>query len=128
MHLTPQELLDLRNIVIRAVNECHELLSAAARSAQSERCRHEGRGRPGKDRPAGGAGESGITPGGPAAPPVLKLAYTVPEVAVALGISKTTVWRYRFDGRLEAFKLGGRTLIMAETLHAFIAAASHVAA
>ena len=123
MNLTPQDLWTLRNIVIRAVIECHQVLAAAARAAQSERRNQEARGRLGSGRPTATVASSGITAGGPAAPPVQKLAYTVPEVAVALGISKSTVWKYRFEGRLEAFKLGGRTLIKAEALQAFIAEA-----
>ena len=123
MNLTPQDLWTLRNIIIRAVNESHEVLAAAARAAQSERRNQEARRRPGGEQPAATAGAAGTTSGGPAAPPIQKLAYTVPEVSAALGISKSTVWRYRFEGRLEAFKLGGRTLIKAEALQAFIAEA-----
>jgi excisionase family DNA binding protein len=128
MHLTPQDLGTLRKIAIRAVNECHDVLAAAARTAQSERRSHEYRGRQGCDRPTakvespGAAlGDSGSKASSPAL--VQKLAFSVAEAALALGLSETTVWRHRAEGRLEAFKLGGRTLIKAETLHAFIAEA-----
>ncbi len=129
MNLTPQDILTLRNIAIRAVNECYQVLSAAARTAQSERRNQEARGRPGSGRPTATVASSGMAPGHPSAPPgggvskappVQKLAFTVNEVAAALGISKSTVWKYRSEGRLEFFKLGNRTLIRADALHAFL--------
>jgi excisionase family DNA binding protein len=39
------------------------------------------------------------------------VAYSVPQAALALGISKTSVWKLIKEGDLPAVKLGRRTLI-----------------
>lgn len=60
----------------------------------------------------------------PAAPPELpaeKLMYTVKQVSEALGVGRTTVWKAVADAKLNAIKLGNRTLIPAESLRAWIA-------
>lgn len=49
-----------------------------------------------------------------------KLAYSIPEAAGAIGISKTTVWRLIAAGDLKTFKIGCRTLIRADALQALI--------
>jgi excisionase family DNA binding protein len=125
VNLTPQDLWSLRNIVIRAVNECHEVLAAAARTAQSERRSHEGRGRPGGEQPAARAGAAGTAQGGPgskASSPVAvqKLSYSIKEAAAAIGVSTGTIWKLIRAGDLWTFKLGARTLMKAEVLQAFL--------
>lgn len=49
-----------------------------------------------------------------------KLAYSVPNAAKALDISRSTMWQLVADGKIETFKLGSRTLIDAEDLGAFV--------
>lgn len=60
------------------------------------------------------------TPGPPPELPRERLAYSVNDAAVALGIGKTTLWKAISDGRLRAFKFGARTLIPAEALRSWI--------
>ena len=48
------------------------------------------------------------------------LAYSVPDAAKAIGVSKNTVWNLLRTGELRSFKLGARTLIRAEELRAMI--------
>lgn len=45
-----------------------------------------------------------------------KLAYSINETARALSLGRTSVYSMIADGRLEAFKLGRRTLIRAESI------------
>lgn len=45
-----------------------------------------------------------------------KLAYSINEAASALSMGRTSIYAMIADGRLEAFKLGRRTLIKAESL------------
>lgn len=52
----------------------------------------------------------------PREPPVEKLAYTVKEAAVALGIGKTTLYEAMKGGSFKVAKLGNRTLISAQDL------------
>lgn len=42
---------------------------------------------------------------------VPRLAWSIPEVELALGISRSTVYNMVHDGRLRTIKLRGRTLI-----------------
>jgi excisionase family DNA binding protein len=49
------------------------------------------------------------------------LAYGVNDAARVLGIGRTTVYRLIAEGQIEARALGGRTVIPAESLHAFVA-------
>ncbi len=125
MHLTPQDLWTLRNIVIRTVNECHEVLSAAARTAQSERRNQEARDRRERERPpvvgkASGAAQSDPGSAARAPKPVPKLAYSIKESAAALGVSTGTIWNLIRAGDIWTFKLGVRTLIQADVLADFI--------
>lgn len=53
--------------------------------------------------------------------PPEKLAFTLKEASAALGIGKTTLYAAMADGRLAAVKLGNRTLIPADALHAWLA-------
>ena len=56
------------------------------------------------------------------ATPVLidKMAYSVNGAGKVIGLSRSTVWRLIHDGELRTFKIGGRTLIRADVLAAFI--------
>ncbi len=45
-----------------------------------------------------------------------KLAYGIEEAAMAIGVGKSTIWRWVHDGRVKTIKLGGRTLIRREEL------------
>lgn len=61
----------------------------------------------------------------PAPPPVVtlpseKLAYGIKEAAIALGVSKTTIWRAMKEGKVSAVKVGNRTLIRTEALQAWL--------
>lgn len=53
--------------------------------------------------------------------PPAKLTFTMKEAATAMGVGKTTLYAAIADGRLRALKLGNRTLIPAESLHAWLA-------
>jgi excisionase family DNA binding protein len=50
-----------------------------------------------------------------------KLLYSVADACRALGISRTTLYQLRKDGRLVSRKLGRRTVILAADLQAFLA-------
>jgi excisionase family DNA binding protein len=61
----------------------------------------------------------------PAPPPVIalpseKIAYGIKEAAIALGVSKTTIWRAMKEGKLSSVKVGNRTLIKTEALQAWL--------
>lgn len=49
-----------------------------------------------------------------------RLAYSINETASALGLGRTSIYAMIADGRLEAFKLGRRTLIKAESIRRLI--------
>ena len=49
------------------------------------------------------------------------LAFTVPDACKALGIGRTNLYRLIGEGQLQARALGGRTVIPAESLRAFMA-------
>lgn len=49
-----------------------------------------------------------------------KLAYSINETAGALSIGRTSIYAMIADGRLEAFKLGRRTLIKADSIRRLI--------
>lgn len=53
-----------------------------------------------------------------------KLAYTVQEAALAIGISRATIFRLIKAKRLESFSYAGRTLIRADVLQQEIDKAS----
>ncbi|HEY3401535.1 MAG TPA: helix-turn-helix domain-containing protein [Geothrix sp.] len=54
------------------------------------------------------------------APHSRQMAYSVPEAALALGVSKSSVWKLIKEGDLPAVKLGRRTLISAEALQTLL--------
>jgi excisionase family DNA binding protein len=45
-----------------------------------------------------------------------RLAYSINDTAKALSLGRTSIYAMIADGRLEAFKLGRRTLIRAESI------------
>ena len=49
------------------------------------------------------------------------LSYGVLDACNALGIGRTNLYRLIADGRIEARQCGGRTLIPADSLRAFVA-------
>jgi len=50
-----------------------------------------------------------------------KIAYSIKEACKASSLGRTTIYSYIAAGRLRANRIGGRTLIPAESLHALIA-------
>lgn len=51
-----------------------------------------------------------------------QLAISISDTARALGMGRTSVYAMIADGRLEAFKLGRRRLVKAESIRRLIAA------
>ena len=49
-----------------------------------------------------------------------KLAYSIKEVCEASSLGRSSVWNHIAAGRLRAVRVGGRTLIPAESLHALL--------
>lgn len=49
------------------------------------------------------------------------LAYGIPDACTALGIGRTRLYALIAEGRIEARACGGRTLIPADSLRAFLA-------
>ncbi len=45
-----------------------------------------------------------------------RLAYSINDTAKALSLGRTSIYAMIADGRLEAFKLGRRTLIKADSI------------
>jgi len=50
-----------------------------------------------------------------------RLAYSINETAAALSLGRTSVYSMIADGRLEAFKLGRRTLVKADSIRRLVA-------
>ena len=50
-----------------------------------------------------------------------RLAYSINETARALSLGRTTVYAMIADGRLEAMKLGRRTLVKADSINRLVA-------
>ena len=50
-----------------------------------------------------------------------KLAYSINETARALSLGRTSIYTMIADKRLDAFKLGRRTLIRAESIRRLVA-------
>ncbi|MBV1917475.1 MAG: helix-turn-helix domain-containing protein [Sphingomonadaceae bacterium] len=50
-----------------------------------------------------------------------KHAYSINETARTLSMGRTSIYAMIADGRLEAFKLGRRTLIRAESIRRLVA-------
>jgi len=49
-----------------------------------------------------------------------KLAYSIREACQASSLGKTTLYSHIANGRLRAVRIGGRTVIPSESLHALI--------
>ena len=49
-----------------------------------------------------------------------KLAYSINETARALSMGRTSIYAMIAEGRLEAFKLGRRTLIKADSIRRLV--------
>jgi excisionase family DNA binding protein len=49
-----------------------------------------------------------------------KLAFSIKEACAATSLGRTTIYSHIAAGRLLARRIGGRTIIPAESLHAFI--------
>lgn len=49
-----------------------------------------------------------------------KLAYSIKEAVEATSIGRTTLYSHIAEGRLRTVRIGGRTLIPADSLHAFL--------
>lgn len=50
-----------------------------------------------------------------------RLAYSINETARMLSLGRTSIYAMIADGRLDAFKLGTRTLIKAESIQRLVA-------
>lgn len=50
-----------------------------------------------------------------------KIAYSIREACQASSLGRTTIYSHIAAGRLKANRIGGRTVIPAEALHALIA-------
>lgn len=48
------------------------------------------------------------------------LAVSIKDTVTALGVGRTTVYEMIKDGRLEAFKLGRRTLVRTESIRRLV--------
>ena len=57
----------------------------------------------------------------PKATSTLKIAYSIKEACAASSLGRTTIYAHIAAGRLEARRIGGRTVIPAKSLHALIA-------
>ena len=49
-----------------------------------------------------------------------KLAYSIREACHASSLGKTTLYSYIANGQLKAVRIGGRTVIPADSLHALV--------
>jgi len=49
-----------------------------------------------------------------------KLAYSIREACLASSLGRTTIYNHIAAGRLKAVRVGGRTLIPANSLHALL--------
>ena len=57
----------------------------------------------------------------PVEPNPPKIAYSIREACQASSLGRTTLYAHIAAGRLRAVRIGGRTVIPAESLHALIA-------
>lgn len=49
-----------------------------------------------------------------------KLAYSIKEACAASSLGRTTIYAHIAAGRLRAIRIGGRTVIPADSLHALV--------
>jgi excisionase family DNA binding protein len=110
--LTPQDLWTLRNIIIRAVNESHEVLAAAARRAKADK----------GERPA--PAQPPIAPPAPIARDrTPRITYSIKDAATALGLSRSTLYKLIGTGDLRTVRIAGRRLIQAADIEAMLSRA-----
>lgn len=57
-------------------------------------------------------------PTNPDVPP--KLAYSIREAVRATSLARSTIYNHISSGRLKAIRIGGRTVIPADSLHALL--------
>ena len=112
MNLTPQEIWSLRNIIVRAVNDCQEVLAGAARRARAE-----------QTKPMAPAPVIREPPRNP--PPATsrqepKLLFSIKEAGLALGVSRSTVYKLIGRGELKPVHIGARTLIRVADIEALV--------
>ena len=50
-----------------------------------------------------------------------KLAYSIREACEATSLSRSSIYNYRAAGKLKTIRIGGRTVIPADSLHALLA-------
>ena len=55
--------------------------------------------------------------------PDAKLAYSIPEACAATSLGRSTIYTLIAEGRLQARKIGGRRVVLAESLQGLIAGA-----
>jgi len=53
-----------------------------------------------------------------------KLAYSIKEACKATSLSRTTIYSHVAAGRLRVVRIGGRTIVPAESLRAFLSTGS----
>ena len=105
MELTPAELRALRDIILRAVHDCHDVLAVAARRTA------EVKSAPPRFQEARSqAAAPSQQPENP------RLAYSMKEAAQALGVARSTLWKMVSEGELEVRRLGRRVLVPAEVI------------
>lgn len=51
---------------------------------------------------------------------LLRLSYSISEACTVSSLGRTTIYGHIASGRLKVTKIGGRTLIPAEALHALV--------
>ena len=54
----------------------------------------------------------------------IKLAYSISEVCEASSLGRTTVYSHIFSGRLKSVRIGGRRVVLADSLHDLISGRS----
>jgi excisionase family DNA binding protein len=106
MDLTPQDLWTLRNILIAAIRDSHEVLATAARRAKTDKAVLAAT-RP-LETPAP------VPPARSEQAP--RLAYTMKEAARLLSLSRTTLYRLIGEGAVPTVQVGGRRLVRAADL------------
>lgn len=72
-------------------------------------------------RSATAVSNSSSAGGRPAAAP---LAYTLDQAAAACGLSRSSLYRHGKAGRLRLVRVGGRTLVTADSLRALVGASA----
>lgn len=107
MQLTPQDLWTLRNILVRAVNETHDVLASASRRAPRD---------PPPPAPAS-------PPAAASPPPKSRITYPLSEAATLLGISRASIYRLIALNELKAVRIGSRRLIEAAEIEGMLSRA-----